>query len=196
MVFSNLPVYTAGGEKITYEVLLPEVDGYNSSFAKADRNHDYVINNTHTPETTSITVTKVWDDGNDADGMRKNATFVLTGSDGSKYEGIIKKDAKTPTYTFANLYVYANGEKITYTLDEKDTNGYESKFERTKDGYTVTNTHIPGEKDKSEDDEDDIVIDTPKTGDDNNIVLWLSLAGLLAIGGGGAGIYLLRKKGI
>lgn len=196
VIFSNLPVYTAGGEKITYEVLLPEVDGYNSSFVKADRNHDYVINNAHTPETTSITVTKVWDDGNDADGMRKNATFVLTGSDGSKYEGIIKKDAKTPTYTFANLYVYANGEKITYTLDEKDTNGYESKFERTKDGYTVTNSHIPGEKDKSEDDEDDIVIDTPKTGDDNNIVLWLSLAGLLAIGGGGAGIYLLRKKGI
>lgn len=196
VTFSNLPVYTAGGEKITYEVLLPEVDGYSSSFAKADRNHDYVINNAHTPETTSITVTKIWDDGNDADGMRKNATFVLTGSDGSKYEGIIKKDAKTPTYTFANLYVYANGDKITYTLDEKDTNGYESKFERTKDGYTVTNTHIPGEKDKSEDDEDDIVIDTPKTGDDNNIVLWLSLAGLLAIGGGGAGIYLDRKKGI
>lgn len=196
VVFSNLPVYTAGGERITYEVLLPEVDGYKSSFTKTDRNHDYVINNTHTPETTSITVTKVWDDGNDADGMRKNATFILTGSDGSKYEGIIKKDAKAPTYTFANLYVYANGEKIAYTLDEKDTNGYESKFERTKDGYTVTNTHIPGEKDKSEDDADDIAIDTPKTGDDNNIVLWLSLAGLLVIGGGGAGIYLVRKKGI
>lgn len=192
--FDNLPVYTAGREKITYEVLLPEVDGYKSSFSKATKSYDYVILNSHTPETTSIKVTKVWDDDNDADGMRKNATFILTGSDGSKYEGIIKKDAKTPTYTFSNLYVYANGVKITYTLDEKDAEGYESKFERTADGYTVTNTHVPGENTKA-DDEDTISIDTPKTGDDNNLALWLSLAGILSCGGGGAGLYLFRKKG-
>ena len=192
--FNNLPVYTTGGKEITYELLLPDVSGYTTAFSKKDKNHDYVISNTHVPETTSITITKIWDDENDKDGMRKNASFVLTGSDGSKYECVIKKDAKNPSYTFDNLYVYANGEKITYTLDEKDTAGYESKFERTENGYTVTNTHVPGE-DTSDDDADKIVIDTPKTGDGNNILIWLSLAATLAIGGGGAGFYLFRKRG-
>ena len=192
--FNNLPVYTAGGKEITYELLLPDVSGYTTAFSKKDKNHDYVISNTHVSETTSITITKIWDDENDKDGMRKNASFVLTGSDGSKYECVIKKDAKNPSYTFDNLYVYANGEKISYTLDEKDTAGYESKFERTENGYTITNIHVPGE-DTSDDDEDKIVIDTPKTGDGNNVLIWLSLAAALAISGGGAGFYLFRKRG-
>ena len=194
--FNNLPVYTSGGKEITYELLLPDVDGYATVFSKKDKNHDFVIMNTHKPETTSITITKIWDDENDKDGLRKNAAFVLTGSDGSKHECVIKKDAKNPSYTFDNLYVYANGEKISYTLDEKDAAGYEAKFERTEGGYTVTNTHVPGENSKdADDDTDKISIDTPKTGDGNDVFLWLSLAALLAIGGGGAGFYLIRKRG-
>ena len=42
------------------------------------------------------------------------------------------------TYTFKDLYAYHNGEKITYTMEEKPILGYNT----TIDGYIITNTHI------------------------------------------------------
>ncbi len=61
--FANLPKYTDEGEKIVYTILENTVDDYVTSY------DGYNVTNTHTPEQTSVSVTKVWDDNGNQDGI-------------------------------------------------------------------------------------------------------------------------------
>ena len=60
--FLNLAKY-ANGSAITYAVTEDSVDNYTATI------NGYDITNNYTPGTTSLTVTKVWDDSDDQDGF-------------------------------------------------------------------------------------------------------------------------------
>ena len=69
--WKDLPKF-ADGEEIEYTVDKTGVpDGYEKTVDSSK------ITNKYTPETTSFTVTKVWDDNSDQDGKRDDYTVQL-----------------------------------------------------------------------------------------------------------------------
>lgn len=113
---------------------------------------EVVLTNTYTdkPATTSVTVTKKWDDGADNDGIRPEKITVTLSVDGEVFKSAdISGESDTWTYTFTDVPV---GE---YTVTEGAVEGYSSFV----DGLTITNTHAIEKTDyavtKAWDDEDD-----------------------------------------
>ncbi|MCD7750500.1 MAG: Cna B-type domain-containing protein [Lachnospiraceae bacterium] len=178
-VFTGLPVYWNEGEQIVYTVEEEAVDGYESVVEKSESGYLFTITNSHTPETKNITVIKVWEDEDDKDGLRADVKLTLTGSDGSVYYGTILKDAADQSYTFTGLPVYVNGTEIVYTLSEDAISGYTATITEGDDNYVVVNSHTPEEEKKTP-----TVVpgETPKTGDESNVTLWIALAGCSLLG--------------
>ncbi|MBQ7903081.1 MAG: Cna B-type domain-containing protein, partial [Oscillospiraceae bacterium] len=128
--FTDLPKYEAGTE-IVYTITEEAVDGYTTEIK------DFDVTNTHTPEETEVTVTKVWDDNNNQDGIRPANVTVRLYADGTEVGSATL--AGEWTYTFENLDKYAKGKEIVYTVSEDAVTGYEA----TVDGFTITNKHTP-----------------------------------------------------
>ena len=132
--FDDLDKYE-NGKEIIYTVSEDLVKGYTASV------NDYDITNTHEAETTEISGTKSWNDGDNQDGIRPDTITVNLLADGTK----VKSQEVTPdengnwTYSFTDLPKYADGEKITYTVTEEAVEGYET----TVNGYNILNTHKP-----------------------------------------------------
>ncbi|MCD8362163.1 MAG: Cna B-type domain-containing protein [Lachnospiraceae bacterium] len=144
--FSGLPVYWNAGTLITYTLEEELVEGYEGTAADADSTQQFAVTNTHEITLVDITVEKRWNDRNDQDGVRASAiTVILTGSDGSTREAELTGDSSWK-YVFEDLPKYWNeGALITYSLQEKETDGYTEEVIAGEDGYsfTVTNNHIP-----------------------------------------------------
>lgn len=127
------------GQVITYTVVEDNVDGYNVEYNGLD------ITNTHAPATIDITGKKVWNDADNQDGKRPEEITVIlnktvAGVTTKVTETIVKEDAEGNwNFKFADLPVYENGQKIIYTVEEVDVDGYTSEI---KD-FTITNTHTP-----------------------------------------------------
>ncbi|MBR0427279.1 MAG: Cna B-type domain-containing protein, partial [Clostridia bacterium] len=120
------------------------------------------ITNTHTPEKISVNATKVYDDNNDQDGIREDATFNLYKKVGNSDKEQVANSTKTISKdatgeglvaTWSNLPKYENGNEIEYSVEEeltdrvtgKDAAGtykVETKGDY-KTGITITNKHTP-----------------------------------------------------
>lgn len=141
--FTKLPVRENGNE-ITYTAEENEIPGYTTTIEKTDTG--YVFTNTHIPETVTVTVDKVWEDGENQDGLRPDSIdVILTGSDGNTYNATISEKDNW-TYIFANLPKYFNdGTLVEYSLQEVETDGYAGTVTKGTDGYTFTikNDHTP-----------------------------------------------------
>ena len=141
------------GKKYNYYVKEKPISGYST---KID---GYNIINTHELKKKDITITKVWQDKNDKDGIRPSQITI------ELYNGIDEKPIKVVDitaeqnwqYTFKDLPDKVAGKETIYTIKEKPITGYET----TIDGYTITNNHTP--------------IDNPKTGNVKSIVIWTIL---------------------
>jgi len=144
--FTDLPVYWDEGTKIKYTLEESPVSDYVRAVSEADSENHFTVTNTHEIATIDIPVEKIWDDADDQDGVRaEEITVVLTGSDGTVREAVLTESGDW-SYTFANLPVYWNeGIVITYSLQEKEVDGYSDEVIAGEDGYsfTVTNNHIP-----------------------------------------------------
>ena len=145
----GLPIY-ADGEAINYtwqEVEVP--DGYTTAAEPVDADSTgsriATITNTHTPETTKISVTKVWDDANNQDGKRPANVEVELLANGEPVSKVELNARNRWRHTFENLAKYEKGEEIEYTVREVNAPaGY--TVEVTGDaatGYRITNTHTP-----------------------------------------------------
>lgn len=91
--------------------------------------------------TTSLSGQKVWDDGDDKDGIRPDAVTITLFANG-KETGKTAKATKENQwkYQFDNLNIYdVDGKKIAYTVKEDPVPGYTTTVKDT----TVTNTHNP-----------------------------------------------------
>ena len=106
---------------------------------------DIAVANSYTPITKTITVTKVWEDRNNQDGIRPDeVTFTVTGSDDKTYEVTLSAPVNDPTANTWTAEVevekYADGEEVTFTVDEDEVPaGYEKSVDN--DNLIVTNTH-------------------------------------------------------
>ena len=143
VTFDKLPV-KANGEAIAYsavEVNVPE--GYTSASAVDKETGDVTITNSHTPATTSVSVTKAWVDGDNEDGVRPDSVTVQLKANGEPEGDVVTLNANNQwTYTWKDLAVKSAGKNIAYTVEETNVPaGYEPEVTGTaKDGFTITNT--------------------------------------------------------
>ncbi len=99
-----------------------------------------------------IDVTKVWEDGDDADGLRPGEITVTLYADGEKTEQTLQLTEKSGwTGCFEDLPKYRDGEEIAYTVEEETPAGYRSSVGGTAgEGFTITNTHEVTEPESTE----------------------------------------------
>lgn len=140
-VFENMPKFFDEGKEVVYTVTQNEMNGYTANVASTDK-YTFQITNTHEPERLAKTVTKVWDDNNNQDGLRPNTLRIaLTGTDGTYIEKSLST-ANNWTETFDGLYKYfKEGTPIQYTIDEEAVGGYEKGISEKDNLITITNTH-------------------------------------------------------
>ena len=139
-VFTGLPVYDANGKAYSYSVTEDAVPGYDSSIK------EYSVTNVF--KTRDITVTKVWNDANNKDGIRPASITVQLFRNGESFKDpvTITSDQEW-TYTFKDVPVEdADGKAYEYSVKENEVSGYTASV----NGTTITNTHIPHSDNKPE----------------------------------------------
>ena len=130
--FTNMAKYEAG-EEISYTVSEVKVQDYTTKVEGMN------ITNTHTPETTTVSGTKTWNDANDQDGLRPETITVNLIANGNKVSSLKVTKESNWAYEFTNLPRYENGKEIVYTVTEDTVNNYKTSI----GGYNITNTHTP-----------------------------------------------------
>ncbi len=153
--FENVLKYNNENKEIKYTVKEEtQIPGYETTYSE----DTFTITNTHTPETTTAKVTKVWNDSNNQDGIRpESITVQLQSTIGEEKANVGEPVEITPNeagkweYEFTGLTKYANGELIKYSVEETTLNSekyqvsYETEFviEENITTIVVTNTHTP-----------------------------------------------------
>lgn len=193
--FIELDEYRSG-QKIVYTVEEAETAGYTAVIT-GDAEIGYTITNTHDPEKTDITVTKVWDDEDNKNGNRPQSVTIRLLADGNDTGKtlVLSADNKWES-SFENLELYKGGNKIEYTIVEADVSGYTSAIEGDYEkGFTVTNTDTTTTTTTNADVSDPQAhTNSPKTDDTGNVFFYLCI--LSAFGCVTVLLMLkLRKKG-
>jgi uncharacterized repeat protein (TIGR02543 family) len=144
-VWNNLPKYAAVGQLISYTVAETEVpDGYSVTYATGV-NGVLNINDSHTPATTSVTVSKVWNDNSNQDGLRPVSVSVQLKADGVATGVPQVLTGAGWTYTWLNLPKFSAGVLISYTVEETVIpDGYTAAYTLDGNGNRIiTNSHTP-----------------------------------------------------
>ena len=133
--FSNKSKYDAGNV-ITYTVTEDAVENYTQSIS------GYNVTNTYAPEKTSITITKSWNDKNDADEIRPETVEVKIYANNVYERTVTLNSGDNWTITISDLPKNADGTPIIYTIEEVSVDGYTSVVTGdAANGFTITNTH-------------------------------------------------------
>lgn len=137
--FTDLDEFKAG-QKIAYSITEDAVEGYSTTYNK------FNLINTHDINKLSVSVRKVWDDGNNQDGIRPESVTVRL------YQNDIATD-KTLTLSeengwqgaFADLFKNENGATVNYSVKEDNVpEGYECDIKKDDNGvFVITNSHTP-----------------------------------------------------
>ena len=152
--FADLPAYK-DGKKITYSITEDAVLGYKTEY------DDYNIKNTYvSPTYRSISVSKVWDDDNDRDGVRPNHVTVHLYKNGTECcDPISLCPSNNWTGTFGVSVTYGEADPV-FSITEDEVTGYEDPKIKGNDtdGYKITNKHTP----------ETVTVKGTKEWDDNN----------------------------
>ena len=143
ITYTGLPRFN-NGQEVEYQVTESAIDGYTTTGSPA-KDHG-TITNTHTPEVTSVKVTKVWDDSNDAGKIRPTSVSVQLTADGvASGDPVTLNEGNQWTYTWENLPKYKNGTAIVYAADETAVpTGYTKTVTGdAANGITITNKYTP-----------------------------------------------------
>ncbi|WP_066923173.1 Cna B-type domain-containing protein [Murdochiella massiliensis] len=138
--FSDLPAYDEEGAKMLYTITEDSVANYLSAVEGFD------VKNTYSPEKTSLTVSKVWEDGNNQDGKRPGEVIVKLLANGEETgESLCLNEENKWTGEFKELNEFKDGKKISYSVQEEEVgNGYQSTIKGNMEkGFTITNTLKP-----------------------------------------------------
>ena len=136
--FKDLPKYE-NGKEITYTVSESTVDGYTLTSNEMVKD-TITLTNSYTPEVTSKTVNKVWEDNNNQDGIRPDSVTIGLYNGDKLVKTVELNVSNNWTYDFTNLPKYENGKEIVYIAREENVpDGYEVSY--SDDTYTITNTH-------------------------------------------------------
>lgn len=142
------------GQVIKYTVKEAAVDGYDVTYVEGTPSTSIIITNKYSPESTSISGTKTWDDANNQDGKRPQSIQINLLANNILVDQKVVTGAEGWKYEFKNLPKYENGKEIVYTVKEEPVPGYTSQ----QNGNNFTNSYKP---------EETAVYGT-KTWDDNN----------------------------
>ena len=134
----NLPQYE-NGQEILYTWTEEAVAGYEA--AAETTGSLTVITNRHVPETTRVTVRKIWDDNDNALHIRPKS-LRMTLSNGQQ---VTLNEHNGWTAAVENLPVTYAGQPVTYTWTEQDAPGYVLK-DVTVNGPVTEFTNAPWER--------------------------------------------------
>lgn len=170
----------AGGEEVNYTVRETAIGAYTADYTyttSADgKTIIATVTNTYTPVSKWFTIRKVWNDNDNAEGKRSAAVTIQIYKNGEAYGDPIVLSAANNWQSPVLLPVYENGVEIKWTVKEINIPRYYS-VSYDQNTLTITNTIQSKE--------------VPKTGDDNNLLMWVGLLGLC---GAGAAIVLFIDK--
>ena len=166
-VFTNHLKYRDHGTAIVYTVEESAITGYTAAITGDQTG--YTITNSHTPATTSVSGSKLWEDDHDRDGLRpEEITLTIYADKGTDYEQTYELTVKAPettegstgteeggltaddiwTYVKDGLPKYRDhGIEIVYTIEETAIDGYDTEIgeagqtEKGDPTYDITNTH-------------------------------------------------------
>ena len=137
--FEELPV-NVDGAAIEYTWNEETVDGYES--AAATEGTTTTFTNTHTPETVTLAVNKIWVDEDNRDGMRPaSLSITLRGDDETERTVTLSEESGWS----ASIEVPARerGREINYSWTEEAIAGYTSTQTVSGNTTTFTTTHEP-----------------------------------------------------
>ena len=142
-----MPKYKTGevGQAITYTVVETSVpEGYTVSY------NGTTVTNIHTPMVATLSVNKVWNDGNNQDGKRPasvevtlyaNGHPLMKGANGPDFAAatgipytLILSNNNNWTGSWMDMPRYHNGQRVSYTVVETGHDGQPG----LPAGYTVT----------------------------------------------------------
>ncbi len=141
--FTELPKYK-NGKEIKYTVTEDAVEGYTPGKGEGE----FGIKNSYTPEETSVTVTKGWNDGENQDGKRPKSIKVQLYADDKETGGEIElSEEKGWTHTWTGLAKKSKGKDIRYSVKEiTKTEGYTTQIDDSNTGnIKIVNSHTPEE---------------------------------------------------
>lgn len=146
--FPDLPVFE-NGKEITYTVTedMEELKtiGYELETTQGEGTGEVVLTNKYDPEHTSLAVLKVWDDGNDQDGLRPESVTIELLADGEVFQEETLNAEGGWGANISELPKHKDGKEITYTVREKEVpEGYAASSPAYKNGaWHITNAHVP-----------------------------------------------------
>ncbi|MDY3024714.1 MAG: Cna B-type domain-containing protein [Streptococcus hyovaginalis] len=136
----------ANKQDIVYAVEEAEVDGYISKVSPI-KDGNITLTNSYAPETTSISVNKVWDDADNQDGKRPDAIEVALVKNGVITDQTRRLSAEDKwSASFKNLPKYENGSQVNYSVHELSSPvGYTASAPLLTDDntYAITNSYAP-----------------------------------------------------
>ena len=102
------------------------------------------MKNNYSTETTSIKVTKVWEDQDDKEKVRPTKAIVYILADGKQIKEVTLSADNEWTYTIEDLPVYNKGKKIEYSVSEQELKLYEPVITGDmEEGFVITNFYSP-----------------------------------------------------
>lgn len=149
--FTDLPMYNMDGSLVVYTVtetsdLNTVMDEYGnpvSDYSVTVEQATLTITNTDPGQLTDRTVSKVWNDNDDRDGIRPTSLDVSLYADGVLVDTQTLSADNNWSYQWTNLAVKANNTRIQYTVTEEAVADYTLSTNYNGSYVTLTNTHVP-----------------------------------------------------
>ena len=131
----DLPLYYSG-QTVTYDWSEEEVPGYTGQ--REVLGNVTIFTNTHAIARTSASVTKIWDDRDNAGHTRPDSLGVILFSNGERLFGQTLNDENNWTLTVDNLPMYEKGKPVNYVWNEQSAgNGYYAVRSTASGGNTT-----------------------------------------------------------
>ena len=128
---------------IEYSIEELDVSSYTVVISN-NSTYSFIVTNVHVPETTSVNVTKVWNDQDNQDGIRPASVIVVLMGDSDVVGTATLNDNNNWYASFENLPVYSNGKLIKYSVEEVSVANYTSTISNDNAySFIVNNTHVP-----------------------------------------------------
>ena len=151
----DLPKYRNGQEieyTVSEEFETTPADKYDQGDPEKVSTNEYKITNSYEPETTNVTVTKIWDDDSNSAGLRpeKITIKVFDGTEEVDSQEITgSATGETWSFTSKDLPKYRNGQEIEYTVSEEFETTPADKYDQgdpekvSTNEYKITNSYEP-----------------------------------------------------
>ena len=139
------PVSYSVAEIRTDVITGTDAAGTYESKVSGDAESGFIITNKHTPIKRGISVKKVWDDDDNADGQRPSRITLRLRANGNEVDSKSVTEQDGWKCTFENVDVYKGGRRINYAVTEDAVENYTTSVSGDAEtGFTVSNKHNPG----------------------------------------------------